>query len=483
LKFLSAEDFSGTSLKTSRPQATKDDMSDSPPLTSRYTARVRPSREIPKARFLESITAVTRVKRDMLGVVSERFERHGPVVAQAQGPMTMISLFGPDANRYVLLDRDEVFSAKKSWDMIMGRIFTNGLLLRDGADHRHHRRIMRQAFRTPALESYLARMNPMIGESLSAWGRPDDGRGGSEILAFERIKTMTLDVACRIFLGMELGEDTRRLSKAFEATVAASMSILRLPLPGLQFNRGLRGRQFMIELLNRQIPARRRSDGEDIFTRLCHAESEEGERLEDQEIIDHLIFLMMAAHDTTTSTMSSLFFELAANPVWQERLRDEVRGFGKSAIEYDDQLAVPEMIKAINETLRRYPPLSTIPRVSTAAFEWGGYEIPAGAMVVTYPIHTHHMKEWWSDPFRFDPDRFSPERQEHKRHSHSYVPFGGGNHMCLGLRFAEMQIKAVLFQLLQQYRISVPDGYRMPVQQAPISKPMDGLPLTLQPIQ
>jgi cytochrome P450 len=54
--------------------------------------------------------------------------------------------------------------------------------------------------------------------------------------------------------------------------------------------------------------------------------------------------------------------------------------------------------------------------------------------------------------------------------------------MCLGLRFAELQIKAVLFQLVQRYRWSVPRGYRMPVQQAPISKPVDGLPLRIEPI-
>ena len=92
------------------------------------------------------------------------------------------------------------------------------------------------------------------------------------------------------------------------------------------------------------------------------------------------------------------------------------------------------------------------------------------------------MPEWWTEPFRFDPERFAEGRAEHQRHSHSYTPFGGGNHMCLGLRFAETQIKAVLHQLLPRYRLSVPEGYRMPVQQAPISKPMDGLPLTLERI-
>ena len=435
----------------------------------------RPHAAIPRSGWLESLRQAPNLRRDMLGVVSRRFEQHGPVVAQNQGPMRMVNLFGPDANRFLLLDRSEIFSAKRSWDLIMGRIFTNGLLLRDGDDHRHHRRLMREAFRTPALESYLAQMNPLLDETLERW----DADGG-KVLAFEKLKELTLDAACRIFLGLELGDESRRLHQAFEATVAASMSIVRLPIPGLEFDRGLRGRRYMIELLQGLIPERRASEGKDIFTRLCHAVDEEGQRLTDTEIVDHLIFLMMAAHDTTTSTLTSLLYELAAQPEWQERVREEVRAFGKPAIDYDDLLELPATIAVIQETLRRYPPLSTIPRVNTEAFEWEGYEVREGTMCVIYPIHTHHMEAWWSDPYRFDPERFGPAREEQKRHSHSYVPFGGGNHMCLGLRFAELQIKAVLFQLVQRYRWSVPAGYEMPVQQAPISKPTDGLPLRLE---
>ena len=103
-------------------------------------------------------------------------------------------------------------------------------------------------------------------------------------------------------------------------------------------------------------------------------------------------------------------------------------------------------------------------------------------MVVVSPIHTHHMEEWWSDPFRFDPERFSPGRDESQRHLHMWVPFGGGPHHCIGLRFAEAQVKLVMHQLLQRYRWSVPAGYKMPVQQAPISKPRDGLPIEIERI-
>ena len=149
---------------------------------------------------------------------------------------------------------------------------------------------------------------------------------------------------------------------------------------------------------------------------------------------------------------------------------------------FDEMDRLPTLSLVMKETLRRFPPLPIIPRSATRAFEFQGYTVPKNAMVVISPIHTHYMDEWWDEPKRFDPARFGPERAEHERHSHSWAPFGGGPHMCLGFRFAELQVKAVMHQMLRRYRISVPEGYEMPVQQAPISKPRDGLPIELSPI-
>jgi cytochrome P450 len=176
-------------------------------------------------------------------------------------------------------------------------------------------------------------------------------------------------------------------------------------------------------------------------------------------------------------------YELARHPLWQERVRDESRALGRDALGFDDLDALPALGFVMKETLRRYPPLPVIPRVATEETAFDGYAIPAGTMVVIAPIHTHHMPEWWRAPFVFDPERFAPGRAEDERHSHSWAPFGGGPHHCLGLRFAELQVKAVIHQLVQRFRWSVPEGYRMPVQQAPISKPRDGLPLRLERLQ
>ncbi len=112
---------------------------------------------------------------------------------------------------------------------------------------------------------------------------------------FPSYKELTLDMAASIFIGADLGPTTQRMNGAFEAMVAASMSRIRLRLPGLEFERGLRGREFMKGYLGDLIDKRRSGDGRDLFTRLCHAETEEGHRFADDEIIDHMIFLMMAA--------------------------------------------------------------------------------------------------------------------------------------------------------------------------------------------
>lgn len=444
---------------------------------TRAARSLRPPQEIPRPGALEVLRGILTGgggRVDMLSRLQRQHDAHGTVVMLRLGAMRMVNLFGPDANRLVLLDRDRIFSARRPWHAIMGRIFPRGLLLRDGDDHKHHRKIMHLPFKRPALREYADRLNPMVEAALDGWARE-----GSRRLMFPSFKELTLDMAASLFVGVELGHGTRRMNQAFEDMVAASMSRLRLRLPGLEFERGLRGREFMMRFLRDLVAQKRSGDGSDLFSRLCHAETEEGDRFADDEVIDHMIFLMMAAHDTTTSTLCSMTYELARHPVWQERVREESRALGQTDLGFDDLERLPALGWAMQETLRRYPPLPVIPRVATEDFGFAGYRIPAGAMVVISPIHTHHMREWWPDPSRFDPDRFAPQRAEHERHTHCWVPFGGGPHHCLGRRFAELQIKVVMHQILQRFRFEVPDGYRMPVQQAPISKPRDGLPVTL----
>ena len=429
-----------------------------------------------KIGFIESWRLIRLSYSDPLKHTQNLEQKYGNVVLQKVGKMSVVHLFGAEANRLSLLNPGQVLSNKKAWDQIIGRVFPNGLMLRDGDDHRYHRRLMQAGFKNKAMQGYFKQMSPQIAESVGSWLPETKSK---EVQVYPIIKKMTLDLAATVFLGMSLGVEATKINQAFEATVAASMWRMPIALPGTLLWRGIRARQAMCDFFLPMISGKRTGDSQDLFSLLCRATDEDGQGYTDQEIIDHINFLMMAAHDTTTSALTSMTYALAKNPEWQERLWSEVEGLGVETPSSNDLSKMIETAWVMKEALRLYPPLSTLPKFSNKSFEFSGYTVPANALVVTYPIHTHYSKDYWDDPEQFDPLRFSDERKGHKRNPYSWIPFSGGAHMCIGLHFAEMQIKLVMFEMLKIYRWTVPKDYKMPVQQSPISKPTDGLPITI----
>jgi cytochrome P450 len=136
---------------------------------------------------------------------------------------------------------------------------------------------------------------------------------------------------------------------------------------------------------------------------------------------------------------------------------------------------------AFKESLRMIPPVPSIPRRALRDFTFEGYHIPAGTHVGINPAFTHAMPEYWPNPEIFDPMRFEPD-QVRTRHKYAWVPFGGGAHMCLGLHFAYMQIKLLMWHMLRHHEIMLPQGSGNKWQAWPIPQPKDGLPLEIRAI-
>ena len=418
------------------------------------------------------------MRRDLLGHLFRHEAQFGPVWRTPFGKTGVISLLGPDAFEFVVKNRDNVFSSALGWEFYIGRVFPGAIMAMDGDQHRYQRRIMQVAFRKSALRSYLEQMAPAIDAGIAAWLPQKEAAAQRQM--FGLLKQLTLDLAASVFMGVSLGSRATQLNRAFVDTVAASLALIRTSIPGLAMWRGIRGRKLLVERFRELIPEKRSRHTSDFFSEFCHVESEQGEKFNDQEIIDHMIFLMMAAHDTTTSTLTTMMYLLARHTQWQERLRAEAQSLGKLSLEFDDLDKLPLLTCAMREALRMYPPLTSMPRMCTRETEFQGHTLPANTLVGVYPIHVHYMPSLWTDPYRFDPERFLPDRQEDKRHTCAWIPFGGGAHMCIGQHFATLQVKAIMHRLLLRYRWSVPEGYEMPYQMVPIAKPRDGLPVTLQ---
>ena len=387
-----------------------------------------------------------------------------------------VQLIGPEANELVLFDRDKTFSSEQGWGPVLNLLFPRGLMLMDFDKHRSDRRTLSIAFKPEPMKLYSDALNKGIAARVAEWS-------GKTFAFYPAIKQLTLDLAAASFLGIPWGPDAQKINRAFVDMVQASIGVVRVPLPGTAMGRGVAGRKFLLEYFGREVPKRRASDAQDMFSQICRATKEDGTLLSDDEIIDHMNFLMMAAHDTITSSATSMVMLLARNPEWQVKLREEFAELGVNGddLPYDRLNDLVLTDYAFKESLRMIPPVPSLPRRAIKPFSFGGYDFPAGTYVGIQPAYTHQMAEHWPDPEKFDPLRFEPE-QVKARHKYAWVPFGGGAHMCLGLHFAYMQIKILMWHMLRNHRIDIGEGSGDKWQAWPIPKPRDGLPITLVPL-
>ena len=386
-----------------------------------------------------------------------------------------VSLLGPEANELVLFDRGKVFSSEQGWGPMLNQLFPRGLMLMDFDKHRDDRRTLSVAFKPEPMRLYADVLNEGIAKRVKQW------RSKGEIQFYPAIKELTLELAAVAFLGTPVGPEGDKVNKAFVDMVQATIAPMRVPLPGLAMGKGVAGRKYLLEYFGREVPKRRDGDGDDMFSQICRATHEDGALLSDDEIIDHMNFLMMAAHDTITSSATSLVMRLGQNREWRDRLRAEMDGLGVNdeALPYDRLNELNLTDYAFKEAMRLMPPVPSIPRRAVKAFSFGGYDFPAGTFVGINTAYTHTMPDVWPEPDTFDPLRFSPEGAK-GRHKYAYVPFGGGAHMCLGLHFAVMQIKILIWHILRDGQIDLPAGSGDKWQAWPIPKPRDGLPVRLE---
>ena len=409
---------------------------------------------------------------DVLKFARKNYETYGPVGWAGLMGRKVVVAIGPDAAQAILLDKEKTFSAEKGWMFMIGPFFHGGVMLMDYDEHIYHRRILQQAFTRTRLVGYLDLMTPGITRGLDSW------QPGHDFPLYSNTKQLLLELATEVFVGTELGPQAKRLERAFEDAVRGGQAVIRTNVPGGMWSKGLRGRKVLADYFRRELPAKRNGGGNDLFSVLCHAASEEGHTFTDEEIVDHMIFVLMAAHDTSTLALSMMGYLLGKHPEWQVRLRAESLALGKPTLDYDDLDRLPSLDLVFKETLRMFAPVGQQLRETLRDTELLGHFIPAGTPVMYAPYPSMRMEQWWSNPDVFDPERFA--RHEEKSHRYAWSPFGGGAHKCIGQQFANMTVKGVMHQMLLRYRWSVPSGYELPLGWGTGPTPVDGLPIHLK---
>ncbi|HEX6888800.1 MAG TPA: cytochrome P450 [Candidatus Nanopelagicales bacterium] len=436
-----------------------------------------PAATIPRVAGLPVLGNTPAFLRDARALVLDAQAKHGDVFEVRILGQAVTVLMSPQATKEVYVDRRDTFSSERGWSFTIGPLFARGLMLRDFDDHHLHRRVMQHAFRRAALAGYMQRVNGLARQHVAA-AVQQAGPDGVDV--YTMTKRLTLDIAAQVFVGLDLGREAQVVNDAFVAMMRASVWPVRHEIPGTPFARGMAARRRLQALLGGLVAQRRAApEGADLLSRLAHATTEAGRPLATDEVVDHMIFLLLAAHDTTTATLTVMLWHLSQQPAWQDRVAAELGSLAGQDVTIDNHKALTDTELVMAEALRLSPPVPFSPRGVVRDCEVDGVPLRGGQMIALASLGLHRHPAWWTEPDRFDPQRFAPDRAEDRQHSHLYVPFGGGAHICLGNHLAELMTKAVMAAVLAEHRVTARAGQRMEMAAVPIPKPRGGLVLTI----
>jgi cytochrome P450 len=349
----------------------------------------------------------------------------------------------------------------------------NSVLFLDGDRHARERRLMLPPFHGERMLAYADTMRAITDDVLDRWpvGRP--------FPIHPEMQAITLEIILRTVFGLEAGA-LAVLRDLLRRWIASALNPLLLwPLLQVDFGRMspwgrlLRLKREIDALLLAEI-ARRREAGAgeraDVLSLLLAARDEEGRPMRDEELLDEMITLLVAGHETTATALAWTFHHLLANPDVLEACRAEARASSGGFA----QLSLLDAV--VKETLRLNPVITEVGRRLTRPMRIGGRDIPAGVAVGPCIYLVHRRPDVWPDPERFDPARFVGTRPS----PYEFLPFGGGSRRCLGMAFALYEMKVVLATVLARAELAPMRGYRMKVVRRSITMaPSRGMPVVV----
>ncbi|GMT10865.1 hypothetical protein PFISCL1PPCAC_2162, partial [Pristionchus fissidentatus] len=169
--------------------------------------------------------------------------------------------------------------------------------------------------------------------------------------------------------------------------------------------------------------------------------------------------IIFGGHDTTSASLSWIFWALATQPHFQQRCYEEIHEiFGESDRDctHDDLKRMEFTERFIKETMRMFAPVPLVERELQKDFQMGDHILPRGTEIFINAFMLHHNEDSYKDSWKFDPDRFLPENNA-KRHPYDYLPFSAGVRNCLGQKFAMQEMKVIISSALRNFSFAT-DG-------------------------
>jgi cytochrome P450 len=314
---------------------------------------------------------------------------------------------------------------------------------------------------------------------------------GSVVDLQPQMLLLALRIVGKTLFDMNLDSEVEQVAEAvdsfmefvFLAFLPFPEITLRLPLPAMRRIR--RGEAYLDGLIYKMIAERRkdpRDRGDLLSMLLASVDSEEGTGgMSDKQVRDECVTVMLAGHETTANALSFAMWELARNPVIQERLHGEARTvLGDRLPLAEDYGKLGYTAQVFAEVLRMYPPVWVTARTAIEDYPYRGTVIPKGSILLAPQIVAHRDPRFWERPMQFEPERFSEENKT-RRPRFSYFPFGAGTRQCIGEGLAWMEGVLVLASIFRDWKLTLPENApkELPMWPAISLRPKGGVSLRL----
>ena len=381
----------------------------------------------------------------------ELFARHGDtyrVFVPARRSYTYV-IHHPDDVKRVLVGNHRNYTKGLGLDRVR-ILLGKGIMTSEGELWKRQRYMMQPLFHRRVITGFAQLIAAANRRRIASW---DQVAARGELLNLtDEMSDLSLEIVLRSIFGRDLDRLTEQLGvNPFEVVTKEQSR-------DLQFAYKFRS----LTKLVAQLIARRRAEPEEHFDYvamlMAARDKETGAPMGERELIDEIMTLIVAGHETTASGLNWTWYLLSQHPDAEARLHAELDAAPEiEAPSLAEMEALSYTNQVVNEALRLYPPGWLLSRRTVAADVLGGFEVAAGTNVLLPLYLLHRHPRYWKDPDRFWPERFAAEH-EAERPRFAYMPFAAGPRHCIGETFALYEMLTHLYAVARRYRlVYVPD--------------------------
>nr|BBG80451.1 cytochrome P450 716D59 [Avicennia marina] len=329
---------------------------------------------------------------------------------------------------------------------------------------------------------YIKRMDLVSQQHINAhW------QGKEEVKVFPTIKLYTFELACLLLMNLEDPRQISELATLFNIFLKGIISV-PVNLPGTRFYKAKKATSAIKNHLQKIVRRRRAAleqktaaPPQDLLSHLLVSPDENGKFMPEPVIINNILMLLFAGHDTSSVTITMLVKNLAQLPEIYEKVLREQKEIASSKeagefLQWEDMQKMKYSWNVVCETMRLWPPVTGAFREALTDIRYAGFDIPKGWKLYWSSSLTHRDPCFFRDHTNFDPSRFEGAGPA----PFSYVPFGGGPRMCLGKEFARLEILIFLHNVVRRFRWKLKIGDER-ITCDPMPTPVEGLPIRLHP--